>query len=403
MSISKRISLFHVLNSISYICTGFTGAIFVLFLYSLGYNPFQVNFIIAVAVIAVFVSEIPSGAVADIWGNKIVLVISGTCLAAANIIFIIARSYYFLIIGQVLSGVSSAMLSGALEAWIFDHEDFPKEKIDRVCVDKNRVQSAVTLVGGIIGGAVADIGIRISFVLSLMAALVFILTVVVFIEKQQARLKKGKFADDFRAGFVKIRNVIDETFKYCLHDRNVRTIILYSGLFTFSISNVFVSWSPLLNGYPDSNYTIIGFTWTLMQIALIGGNLVSKRFTTYLKRNLLFSSLVTGIIIIIMATIDSFYAAFICLLIFEFALGIVNPIKETIMNYEITSRVRATILSFQSVFSSLMYFAAMLISGWISSAYSLNLSLVFSGACLIVVVLIYSSVIWKNRSLTSKN
>lgn len=396
MSLSKRIRIYHILNSMSYICTGFTGAIFVLFLYSFGFDPFHVNFLIAVSVIVIFIAEIPSGAAADIWGNRTVLFISGICLAAANLIYLISQSYYFLILGQVLAGVAAAMLSGALEAWIFDYADFPKEKIDRVCVDKNRIQSAVTLIGGIIGGIIADIGIRINFLLALMTALIFIILVVVYIEKKQTSSNDSSYAENIKAGIKRIGDVIMETYKYCLHDRNIRTIIIYSGLLTFSISNVFVSWSPLLKGNPDSNYTIIGLAWTLMQLALVGGNLVSKRLTTQLKRSLLFSSFAVGVVIILMASINSFYAVLILLLLFEFILGIVNPIKETIVNYEITTKVRATILSFQSMFSSLMYFVAMLISGWLSSTYSLSMSLAFSGICLIVVVLLYLNVVWKN-------
>ena len=49
------------------------------------------------------------------------------------------------------------------------------------------------------------------------------------------------------------------------------------------------------------------------------------------------------------------------------------------------------------MFSSLMYFISMLITGWIASVFSLQTALLFSGLCLILIALLYAQVIWKKE------
>lgn len=397
MSINRRIRLYHILVSLACVYTGFTGATFVLFLYSFGYAPFIVNLLIASAVVSVLIAEIPSGAASDIWGNRIVLLISGITLAAANVLFLISHGFMLLLAGQVLSGISSAMLSGSLDAWVFDSPGFPKEKIDGVCADKNKYQSLVMLAGGLIGGLVADIGIRLNFALSIAAALIFTLLVCINIKEKRSNAGHGGFINKMRAGVLKMGEVISDSFICCVRDRQVRTIIVFNGLMTFSISAVFVSWSPLLNSYPGYNYTVIGFAWMLMQLAMAGGNVFSKLFTGQIKRHLVLAGLALGVIVCAVALTGSFYGTLVFILMFEFILGIANPLREAMLNSHITSRARATILSFQSMFSSLMYFISMLITGWISSVFSMRTALLFSGLCMILFAFLYTRVIWKKE------
>ena len=191
--------------------------------------------------------------------------------------------------------------------------------------------------------------------------------------------------------------VISDSFICCVRDRQVRTIIVFNGLMTFSISAVFVSWSPLLNSYPGYNYTVIGFAWMLMQLAMAGGNVFSKLFTGQTKRHLVLAGLAIGVIVCAVALTGSFYGTLVFILMFEFILGIANPLREAMLNSHITSRARATILSFQSMFSSLMYFISMLITGWISSVFSLRTTLLFSGLCMILFAFLYARVIWKKE------
>ncbi len=395
MTITRRIRVYQTLNALACVYTGFTGATFVLFLYSFGYSPFVVNMLVASAVLSVFIAEIPSGAASDIWGNRVVLLISGITLVGANALFVFSRNASLLLAGQLLSGISAAMLSGPLDAWVFDAPGFPKERIDGVCADKDKFQSWIMLTGGLIGGYLADINIRLNFALSIAAALVFTALVHVFIKETRERANHSRFISKINAGAQTMGRVIADSFLYCVKDRQVRTIIVYSGLMTFSVSAVFVSWSPLLHSYPGNNYSLIGLAWTLMQLAMLGGSTLSKRFAGHMKKHLLIASLLIGLVVAALALTGSFYLALIFILMFEFALGIANPLKEAILNLGITAKVRATILSFQSMFSSLMYFFSMLITGWLSSAFSIHMALLFSGLCMIVIALLYARLVWR--------
>ena len=74
-----------------------------------------------------------------------------------------------------------------------------------------------------------------------------------------------------------IRLIIKDSVKYCMKDKKVWNIILFNSILAFAISPVFVFWSPMLHRFEHVNYTIIGFAWVLIRVAMLGGNAVLER------------------------------------------------------------------------------------------------------------------------------
>lgn len=116
---------------------------------------------------------------------------------------------------------------------------------------------------------------------------------------------------------------------------------------TFSFSPVFVFWSPVLYDFEYVNYTVIGIAWILMRVAMLIGNMVLEKWinTTFLTLSIV--SVTCGLCIIGLAFLKQLWMLFTGILIFEFLLGLIYPLKETVLNVQSENTNRATIFSIE--------------------------------------------------------
>jgi MFS family permease len=85
-----------------------------------GLSGAQVSLLFAVWSVTAFVSEVPTGALADRWSRRGVLVLGGVLQAAGFVVWTAAPSFWAFVVGFVVWGVAGAMWSGAAEALVYD-------------------------------------------------------------------------------------------------------------------------------------------------------------------------------------------------------------------------------------------------------------------------------------------
>ncbi|NLW88813.1 MAG: MFS transporter [Clostridiaceae bacterium] len=97
--------------------------------------------------------EIPSGLLADIWSRKSLIIIGTAFHAACFAVWIFADGVFLFALGFVFWGISEAMISGALEALLFDslkqegkadHFDFVYSRGETIA----RISLAITMISG---------------------------------------------------------------------------------------------------------------------------------------------------------------------------------------------------------------------------------------------------------------
>ncbi|MDD9919798.1 MAG: MFS transporter [Alphaproteobacteria bacterium] len=64
--------------------------------------------------------EIPTGYIADRWHRNRVIILALAFWLAGNVVFIVAYGFTWLLVGELLFAIASALLSGTLEAYIYD-------------------------------------------------------------------------------------------------------------------------------------------------------------------------------------------------------------------------------------------------------------------------------------------
>lgn len=115
MNMIRRFSLYGFLKNFD-----FSEPFIILFYLSLGLSYFQIGVLTAFLHIVVNVTEIPSGAFADLYGKKTVMLVSLSSYVAAFALFSLARSFALLIPAVFFYALGDSFRTGTHKAIIFD-------------------------------------------------------------------------------------------------------------------------------------------------------------------------------------------------------------------------------------------------------------------------------------------
>lgn len=96
---------------------------------------------------------------------------------------------------------------------------------------------------------------------------------------------------------------------------------------------------------------------------MLAGNAVLERRKERSFSALAVISAVCGISVFALAYLHTFWSLLFGILLFEFFLGIIYPLKETVLNAGISHENRATVLSFHSMIVSIFNYVSMLVMG----------------------------------------
>ena len=215
----------------------------------------ETNVIVATSLIIAFFMEIPTGALADYLGYVKTTILMGILLCSTNLVFLICDTIPAFLIAQICLGISCAFESGTLDAWII--ENTSEKESEHIFVTKNKFISIMMLVAGFLGGVIADIFIEGIFLFALIAAMLFVVLSILLMPKLTSQINKHH-TYNVKENINGIKKIINDSITYCIKNKKVRNVILFNSLLAFAFSPVFVFWSPVLHGFENINYTIIG-------------------------------------------------------------------------------------------------------------------------------------------------
>jgi len=118
LNIRKQINKLLVLDGAGALMIA--GASWVALLAARGFSTIQIGFAESIFHVASMLFEIPSGAVADVFGRKKTMVLSRIMAVISSIIMILSNSFMIIAIAMVFSALSYNMASGTREALAYD-------------------------------------------------------------------------------------------------------------------------------------------------------------------------------------------------------------------------------------------------------------------------------------------
>ena len=357
-----------------------TSAIWVLYLGYKGMNLVQIGLLEGIFHVTGLLSEIPTGALADLFGRRRILIIGRMMSLISAIIMLFSNSFLGFAMGFILSAWGYNLNSGSEEALIYDTlKELKKE--DEYLKINGRINLIIEISQGLavfIGGILSQIDFSISYITAIIVGIISLTF--------SFNFKEVDIRDDFEER-ITIINHFKKSMKILKDNKKLLNIIMFFPIvYTFS-AIVYFYGQQFLNdlGYSRLNIsTIFLFNGIL---SAIGAILSDKIYKKYNASGWLSISMIISFLLILMGNISKELSIFTFLAI-GFLTAILQPISSKLINSMVESKQRATIISVESMFYSLMMIILFPVCGLIGDLLSLELSFEIIGIIGVVITTI---------------
>jgi MFS transporter, DHA3 family, tetracycline resistance protein len=319
-----------------------------------GLTPLQLVLVGTVMEITVFLFEIPTGIVADVYSRRLSILIGTVIIGVSYVVQGLFPVFEVILIGQVLWGLGYTFTSGAYEAWMVD--ELGQQRTGEAFIRAGQIGRVLSLGGIGLSVLLGSINLAIPIVLGggiiLLTALYLLLTMPetgFSPTPREDRSNWQQMAHTFREGIRVIRGrptligILAIGVFYGLYSEAWDRLWQIHLIETIGLPGVFglqpVAWFGLFNVLT-------------MILGIVLSEIVRRRLNmnraASLKRALfgLTAVMIAGLVAYGLA--GSFAAAVAAFFAFVAARELVGPIYATWSNQQIDSNVRATVLSMQS-------------------------------------------------------
>jgi len=371
-------------------------------------TPLQLVLVGTMLETTVFLFEVPTGVVADVYSRRLSVIIGYLIIGLGFILEGSIPVFWAILCGQVLWGLGYTFTSGATQAWISD--EIGEAAAGKAFIRGSQAGTVGALAGIVISVMLGSIRVNIPIVIGgLMFFLLGVFLILVMPEQgfnptpSTERTSWKKMVATFRGGFHMIQR------------RPILYTILFIGLFYGLYSEGYDRlWTkhlldnfslPVLNGLkPVAWFGIINAVGLLL--SLFSTELVRRRVD--INRQGIITSLlmlVTGVLVaslIGLAWARQFWAALVLIWLIGMARNVIGPVYTGWVNQRIDSQVRATLLSMTSQVDAIGQIAGGPFLGVIGSTISVRAAITASGLVLSPVLGLFTRAARQKDVLTEQ-
>lgn len=369
------------------------GPIIVLYMLGKGLSFTEIMLLQSVCALAVFLFEVPTGALADKVSRKVSLSLGALFYALGLFLYIIGNSFIVFAIGEVIFSLGTAMKSGADTALLYDNLKYEQaeSKFQEILGNGRMYMFIMQGIGSIVGAYAytfnPDLPLWIS--IGFMGVTIAIIT----------GFDEHAFADDGEAVSETYFEQIKDSAAYVVGHRKIRAVIIYAMAFFIFFRAGFWFYQPYMEAInlPVTSFGLFFFLFNMVAA------FTSKRSTQIIKLTksytMMFVAALVLVSFLIMGSVGVWIGAF-AILLQQVSRGLYMPVINKYVNKHIPSSKRATILSFISLATGLAAGVTLPLIGWLkdnNDIFSSHLILAF------VMFIVFIGVnAYLNRQLSSK-
>ncbi len=367
---------------------------------TVGMNPLQLVLVGTALEVAIFLFEIPTGVVADVYSRKLSVILGdfllGTCFVLEGLVPLFAT----ILLAEVIRGVGETFISGALQAWVAD--EVGEERVRYTFLRGGQVRSVGGLLGIFVGVALA------SYRLNLPVAVGGLLLIGLSVFMAFAMPETGfrpvprEERDSWRRSLRTMGRTARDGVGL-VRGRPLLVMLIAVGVVAGAHSEGLDRlWEAhLLKDFafprlgelkPVVWFGIIGAAGSIL--GLVGSELAIRRLPANDRTSaaqILFVVTALQVAGVVVFGLASNFTLAVCALLAEGAMGAVGgPIYAAWLNRNIEPRVRATVLSLNGQADSLGQLTGGPAIGAIGTAFGLRAAIVVAGAMLSPALLLYS-------------
>lgn len=380
-SINSNLGKFYLLRGLAF--AWFPIPTIILFYQSHGLNLEQAVWLKTILSLSILILEVPSGYIADKLGRKFCLVAGSAVWIIGWLCYCVGSSFMVFAIAEILSGVAASLISGANTALVYDTLlQLGKESDYRTIEGRLVAVAGVSeALCGLVGAAVAEINLAYPFYLQTACLIVYFCVALSLVEPKRSPI----IVSDRR--IADIKTIIIDVF---LKRPSLRWLILLSG--TFSTGSFAMVW--LSQGYLEQiDFPIVamGIAWAIFHLLMSWASYNVSAIETALgmRKTVFILVLSVAVAYILLGSISNTWGIALIAVIY-IVRGLYSPLILNLINEQIPSHIRATVLSLNSFTFRLGFAIVAPIIGAITSSYTLSLGLFVGG----VFFLIAGSFCW---------
>lgn len=295
---------------------------------------------------SIFALEVPTGVVADLWGRKSSLILSGLISVAGFVVYALVPNIWLFILGEFLLALAFTLRSGAAEALLYDSvpESTAKKALSR--------NGSLVLVGLSVGPAVGSL--LLNWVepqhLMLLTAIPFAIMVVLGLFLTEPETVKHEDRSQ------KFWNILISGIQFFLKHPTLRSLAIDMGVVAAVSKMMIWLYQPLLQ---QQGLPLTWYGWIFAVAVVI--EVVAMNFYSHLEskgksvQNILFWSGVLPAVGLLIAGFSSVWWVSVFGMWLTIGIGLSRkPFFSGLFNEHISSGQRATVLSAIAMSSQLM-------------------------------------------------
>ena len=344
----------------------------ILFYQSHGLDLEQAVWLKTILSLSILILEVPSGYIADKLGRKFCLVAGSAVWIVGWLCYCVGSSFAVFAIAEILAGVAGSLISGANTALVYETLiQLGKESHYRTIEGKLVAVAGISeALCGLVGAAVAEINLAYPFYLQTACLFVYFCIALTLIEPKGGRIIVGELKT------ANLKSIIVDVF---VKRPRLRWLILLSG--TFATASFLMVW--LSQGYLEQiNFPIVamGVAWAIFHLLMSLASFNASKIETAwgMKKTVLILVWSVAVAYILLGSTSNSWGIALIAVIYMVR-GLCSPLILNLINEQIPSTIRATVLSLNSFTFRLGFAIVAPIIGAITSSYSLSLGLFVVG------------------------
>ncbi len=334
----------------------------VLYFNSIGLSSTQIGFLMSAWPLASLIAEVPTGAVADLWGRKVSVITGHMLEGMCAVMLFLTTTHWLILVLFFLLGISRTLTSGAKEAWAVDllkgegRDDLRSNYFARY----HSLFNLAFVVSGVVGAwVVARFELR---------AVWLVTGISYFMSGGLLLFGREEFTPQrstFRAAVTEIWRQTRDTAGYALSHRSL--FLVYAISAVFAAAGPFrsmISWTPFLRQFqfPEHGY---GYLWSGMNVLGIVAPLLARRMLRRVRdrQALIWLSVITLVYGLVILITGSLIMLIGMILFSAFLFDFRMPINRTFFHRFVPSAIRGTSGSFEEMLNSAVRMLAFPIVG----------------------------------------
>ncbi len=378
----KAVGFFYILAFLATFSGSLMAVYWTLYFLGVGFTFYQIAILFAIIPFFGLISEIPTGAIADVFGRKFSVFFSFLIVGLTEIGVILSKGNFFsVLLFYAILGVAYTLSTGAWSAWFIDSAKHKKlGKYQHRLLSRQSVFLRVGgLFGPLAGGFLVIFGYVSAYWATAILSLVIAFYILIFGREEYFRKRTYIMPRQFRKTFEIGRNGV----VYALKHPVLLILILAGAVMVFAFN---LAWNPLQPYVIEQGFKASYLGWLLALSSAI--SIIITHFSERIQkffgeaRKVMFVFFLIGGLSIVAIYFFSYIPLIALLLLSSFVFSKAYPFEENLFHKFVPSKMRATIVSVDSFFMNIGFLSGSLAFGFLSDAFSPGVSILTGGIIL---------------------